>query len=472
MTALRAQLDELAESTPQGIWYAAAAVAAGILLGYQTTAAPYVLAGAGAALALAALAFFSLPAGLVILTFALFFELVPGIGGTNLTVVKIVALLVTASWLARVVDFRSGTRLLFVEHRLFAVVVCAFLVWCFASTAWADNPDTATSFAMRMTLVASLSFVTFSAVNTPRYLYWVLWAFCLGAACTTAYGLLRGDSIMGRLSGGVTNPNELAAFLAPALVIGMFLFAAWSGFAPRLLLLLANAVIFLGIALTQTRGAMVGLAVALAVGLFYAGPVRPVFAALALVVLAGAVGFYAGVATPAERDRLTDLSASGSSGRADEWRIALRMAGDEPVRGVGLGNFPIVEPRYLASSISLLRADRVLEFPPAHNMYLQVLSELGVVGSLLFTSILVGALVIGVASVRTLARGPDRRLEIVGRGVVIGYCCLLATNVFNNGLVHKQLWLSIGLLCALSTLAAANRRNAPSARAGETARTG
>jgi O-antigen ligase len=426
---------------------------AGVAIGYQTTHSPALLFAGVMAIAIVALAFFSLPAGLVILTFLIFFELVPGFGATNLTLVKLVGLLITFSWLARVVDIRSGTRLLLIEHRLFSFTVLAFVVWGCLSVGWADNASATTSLVVRLVLVVVLAFVTYSAISEPRYLYWVLWVFCIGACSTTLYGIARNDYAMGRLEGGVVNPNELAAFLAPAFMIAMFLFAAFNGFFPRLALGVIMAVCLTGIALTQTRGAMIGLVAALAFGLFVAGPVRPVVAALALIALACGIGFYVGLATPADRTRLTDLSAQGSSGRADEWRIALRMAEEHPVAGVGLGNFATVEPRYLASSINLLRTDRVLHFPPAHNMYLQVLSELGAIGFALFLSILGGALMIGLKAVRALARGPDRRLEIAARGVVIAYVSLLTTNIFNNGLVHKQLWLFVGLLLALSAIA-------------------
>ena len=75
------------------------------------------------------------------------------------------------------------------------------------------------------------------------------------------------------------------------------------------------------------------------------------------------------------------------------------------------------------------------------------------IGFALFLAVLGGALAVGLQAIGALARGPDRRLEIVARGVVISYASLLTTNIFNNGLVHKQLWLFIGLLLALSALA-------------------
>ena len=153
----------------------------GIGLGYQTTVGPALVIAAMLGLAIVTVSFVSLPLGLSILTFLTFFELVRGFGSGNLTLVKLVGLLITFSWLARVIDTRSGIRLLFVEHRLFAVMVATFFVWAAASVGWAQNADAVTGTATRLLFVIILTFVAFSAVQEPKHLRWVLWAYCTGA---------------------------------------------------------------------------------------------------------------------------------------------------------------------------------------------------------------------------------------------------------------------------------------------------
>ncbi|MCK5861538.1 MAG: O-antigen ligase family protein [Candidatus Hydrogenedentes bacterium] len=60
------------------------------------------------------------------------------------------------------------------------------------------------------------------------------------------------------------------------------------------------------------------------------------------------------------------------------WRVALRMALDNPLTGVGLGNFAIAYPAY-----QYIGAGDVRE---AHNGFLQVFSETGLMGGLLFAA--------------------------------------------------------------------------------------
>src|SRR5438128_11782249 len=103
------------------------------------------------------------------------------------------------------------------------------------------------------------------------------------------------------------------------------------------------------------------------------------------------------------------------------------MFKNHPLAGVGTGNFQVVEPRYAWRNIDLPRVDLVVDTPKvAHNTYLHVLTELGIVGIVAFAGMLLGALTIGWRAIHTLALRGEQRLEILGRGVVIGTIGMLA----------------------------------------------
>jgi len=93
------------------------------------------------------------------------------------------------------------------------------------------------------------------------------------------------------------------------------------------------------------------------------------------------------------RQRLTRL---GNNGRLDQWRVAVDEGFDtHPVRGTGAGTYALLWTRSGASE------RRVLD---AHSLYVEQLSELGVVGLAL---LLVTLVAIVVALARRL-RGPER----------------------------------------------------------------
>jgi hypothetical protein len=94
-------------------------------------------------------------------------------------------------------------------------------------------------------------------------------------------------------------------------------------------------------------------------------------------------------------DRLTSVS---SDGRTDLWRIALKAFSSEPLRGTGAGTYEFDFYRY--------RKPSSLPVVDAHNLYLQTMAELGLVGLLLLLGTLLAILI---ALARHL-RGPDRVL--------------------------------------------------------------
>ncbi len=97
---------------------------------------------------------------------------------------------------------------------------------------------------------------------------------------------------------------------------------------------------------------------------------------------------YFGAFAPAEAtERVTKID--GGTGRTDVWTVGWRMVEDHPVRGIGNGNFANTSVHYLLQPGSIVRDDFIVDTPKvAHNSYLEVLAELGVVGLVLFAIVL------------------------------------------------------------------------------------
>jgi hypothetical protein len=95
------------------------------------------------------------------------------------------------------------------------------------------------------------------------------------------------------------------------------------------------------------------------------------------------------------RSRLTDL---GNNGRIDHWRVALDGFRDEPLIGNGAGTYQLLWAR-----------DRPYDFTvnDGHSLYLEVMSEFGLVGIVLLAGVLL-SLLVGVA---LRVRGPQRDVQ-------------------------------------------------------------
>lgn len=403
-----------------------------------------------------------LAAGVGLLTVLLFVERIPGTPTTGLTVVKMAGGLLALLWIVRVLEREAAMPFLFAHHPGFAYAVVLFPGWAFASTLWAESVPDARANAFRLAQGVLLVFIVFSALRDRRQLIGVLWAFAGGAVLTALIGLggataaeqVGPFSETLRLAGGIGDPNELAALLVPALAITVGLLASTRSPPVRLGLVTMLFVIALALLMTQSRGGLVALGVTLVIAPLLAGPARPRVLAVVLSIGALAISYYTVVAPPEQLERITSFAAGGGTGRQDLWTISLEMFGDRPVLGVGAGNFVVVEPRYAVGDINLQRADLVVDTPRgAHNTYLHEVTELGLVGGAIFAVVLLGGLAIGLRAARSFARTGDRELELVARSVVIAVLGMLAAFTFISAAHREQLWLLLGVLATLGTVA-------------------
>ncbi len=209
--------------------------------------------------------------------------------------------------------------------------------------------------------------------------------------------------------------------------------------------------------LLRSRAGLAGAALGLAlVGLLYVGRARMRAiqshklgwsVGIVALVLLGALlplserarglakdGFYRGV-------NLIGLDVWDSQFRPRLWAKTIEMVKQDPVRGVGAGNFPVNYARYERQKIAK---------PHAHNDELQVLAELGLPGLVLFLGLLAalaGALVHRLASTEdpadwSLAAGMTGSLAVFVAGGIFEVPFALAATA-------THLALLIGLSAAL-----------------------
>jgi O-antigen ligase len=259
------------------------------------------------------------------------------------------------------------------------------------------------------------------------------------------YALVTGASAQGRLTGDIVNPNFFAAQLIVGIVLAGFMLATVRGW-PRLVLVAMAATFSVAFVLTESRGGLFGAGVALAV--VVAGRLRPRAIALVLAVSALALAYYVEFAPATLQQRVTQISAQTSAGRSDEWALAFRMAENHPLQGVGLGNFPVLEPSYTTSNIDVLKVSYALQSLVVHNTYLEILAELGLVGLILFLGAFVGVFRGVRKAVVALERLGDTSTSYLVRGLVAGSAGLLTAYFFGSAEYEKTLWLLLGLLVA------------------------
>ncbi|MFL5869391.1 MAG: O-antigen ligase family protein [Thermoleophilaceae bacterium] len=425
----------------------ATALALGLLAGLK----PLYAIAAAVGLAFIVLALADLAVGVALFSALAALDILPAPGGFSLA--KLLGLVVVISWVATLAVRHDSDFL--TAHPYVSYVLFAFVIWAAISAIWAEVPKSALEASYRYGLNAVLLMIMFTAVRERRHIKWVLAAFCVGVAMAAMYGFFAPPppSAAGRLESEGLNADELAtALVAGAAVAGAFA-VAWRG--KPIIRFLAFALVvtcLVGILLTASRAGLVALAVALIASVGVGGRRRGL-AAVGLVVLSLAcVGYFAWLAPPDAVEHVTHTG--GGTGRTTIWAVGWRMVEAHPFTGIGADNFQISSIHYLLRPGALTRTDFIVEKPKvAHNTYLEVLATLGIVGLLMFLSILAFAIRQTVRAVRSFARRGDYKMEMLARGVLVATFATLASDFFASEQFSKQLWLLLALGPAMAAVA-------------------
>ncbi len=255
-------------------------------------------------------------------------------------------------------------------------------------------------------------------VNSAAYARWWAGALVLSATLLALYFVTQYTHLgyapenswsdqLGRLSGGLLpemvlftpQPNALAAFVEGALPLAMLL--AWHGrSAGRWFWALAAATIAYALFVSGSRGAWIGLAVALALAGWLRLPARWRWPALGASTAAALLLLIGLALLPAVRTPLLERLAAAAASRLILYRNSLYLLLDYPLTGIGPGEtFAMLYSRYL------LRIP-VPFLAYSHNLFLSVALEMGALGLLGLLGLL-GAFYRWVAHTeRTAARGP------------------------------------------------------------------
>jgi len=326
----------------------------------------------------------------------------------------------------------------------------ALLVLLFSvSAATSPFPAMAAISTLLLAAVIALAYGTTVAMlaRKPGDLTPLLWAVGGGTATAAAWGSIT-YLVTGQPAHTVVGSNAVGTTLAIGLpiLLGLGVSPEWRH---RVIAATAGAVTLDGLAFSFARGAWLGGAVGvlLFILLLPRRALRPVLLLLAAVLLAGGMGLAHAAGALGERAK--SASAPGvASDRVAMWQASLEMVRDRPWLGSGLGTFGLMYPLYQ------LPEDSAPGQPFAHNIFLNVAAEGGVLGLAAFVAVLAAALALGM---RWLRRAGD--IERVRAASVLAAAAALLIHQQVDGTaisVHIGfgLWLLLAMMAARGSAAA------------------
>ena len=277
------------------------------------------------------------------------------------------------------------------------------------------------------------------------------WGFAQMSLATLDTGTttLTGANLQPRLAGPIGEKNRYAQVMLMLVPLGLFWAASSRKRFPRLLALAAAGAALLGVALTFSRGAAVGFAMVLVI-MFVLGYIKPIqvfVIGLGIALMLVAVPQY-GSRVASLIDVTGTITGSSSAGspdgallsRATEAITAILVFADHPIIGVGPGRFPSYYRLYADDvGIRVLQADR-----QAHDLYLHIAAENGILGLGAFLGILAFTLR---DLIRVRRRWLTARPEIaaMATGLMLSIVTYMTTGLFLHLSYARYFWLMLAL---------------------------
>lgn len=247
------------------------------------------------------------------------------------------------------------------------------------------------------------------------------------------------------------NTNDFGVAMCVVLPLAACLFYGEKKQLPRLFLLLSSGTILVAMLLSGCRGALVGACAVVLVGLVRTRQKLPLVVMGSLIVVSTVFLLPEG-----NRERLrsafnweTDNTAAL---RVGFWKAGWRMFLDHPVVGVGPGNFgPQYRDRYYGS-------DPFPRLWAPHSIYIQALSESGLLGTIPMVTLWLLALRLNSQTrkhLRELGLEGNRVFEYrLALGLELSLVAYMVCGAFLTVLYYPHLWYLLGMSVGLHRLCA------------------
>lgn len=331
-----------------------------------------------------------------------------------------------------------------------SILAVVLMLWLFLSYFWSADPSaTWDKLQVWAQQLAGAMAIAFFIMARPKTLQPVLFSYSLGVSIAAAQGIsnyLRNPLSRATLTG---DPAGFAAVVLLGSLVAVGLWLTTKSPWMRWYSILCFALCTLAVVFSGTRSAWVAIVITLALVVL---PRLGWQQLISLVVVVGLVGL-APLQLPAVNQfltsRVTSAAEDGGAGRTAIWTVGWQIAQQNLIFGHGLGTFTVLFGQGVAAESDLESIDTyyITDGRGAHNIYLELVSEVGLIGLGIF---LTWMWVLLQVSLRQSVH-PD--LILILKACLLAY---LIQGAFLGILERKYLWLTIALLHGLAMMVRGN----------------
>jgi O-antigen ligase len=338
------------------------------------------------------------------------------------------------------------------------LITAAFIIWSFITLLWAKSIYEGFYSAIHITACGA---IFYSLSTLPYNMKWVnrmLSAIIIAGTGVVLVGLaqqffqLRWVPVSVSPAATFGNPNMAADYLTMVLPLMVALSLSHKNILVRSALLIIALLTIIFLFYTHSRGALLSLLCALTYMAFlyarrkYTITRQLIWVGSAIILIVGIVVI---ALSPTLRSTIEDTALSEY--RLIPWRNCLEIIKDNPLRGVGAGNFKIFYPAYSHKAVVDLAYDATRTLGKAHNDYIQTAVELGLPGMLLFVLFSVCGLIV---TYRILCGSNNSTIEFISIGISGGLISFMTGAFFSFHMQRSMppllLFVYLGILTILS----------------------
>ena len=376
-----------------------------------------------------------------------------GLSGGAVTVTRYLGIFISVVWLFKIMMNRQK-----IDLPPILISTACLVAWGAASVLWAISKSVTLSRLMTAAQLVLLLVLVINFIKNEKMLKMLLAALVFGCLIAMLMGLLGiGVAEYGELlTLDDQGAKEYGSYVGIVFLVSSLFFFYQKG-TWRWLGLLGVLLAMITLIRVNQRGVL------LAIGIAWAGIAvisRQKFRTIALIILILVMFnfsidylYNSGVIDDYLLERLTvqNVLETGGTGRAQIWSVGWRMFLNNPLSGVGWGNYPTAYPRYVYSSSGQGSDFVISNLAPknAHSDVIGLAGELGIPGLILFLVMLSRIAITDLNYFIGLKKEEPKLSELI---IFSLFIYIFANGLTSILLYRKVYWLILGLAIVFPTL--------------------
>lgn len=325
--------------------------------------------------------------------------------------------------------------------------ILVFFWWALASLAWSLDKVGGVSKLIQFGVGISLVYLSMVVIETEKDLKRVMVFWILAGALSSVVALATFEPTIGRAKGLDTAALNMAERMNYCLLMAITFYFVTKKKYHRLLILCMAMVMAFGYMTAGARMPLFAIAIAIVYFFFMTKKIkRSIFALLFLLIILIGFGYSFGIGSSYFK-RLESLfldigNDPGAKFRLAIWNSNYHIIKDHPITGVGIGG---LEEAYTKYSDYLYPFFSRGENPIiAHNIYLEILTTIGLIGLVIFLIFIITAITAIIKQISTAQTETVRFVLIGGMSILI----MKAISGLTYGTVYEDLylWATLGAM--------------------------